>query len=93
MGDIAIYIGTVIAAIIVCEMLISLMPEGNMRKFVKLVIGILLLILIVTPLQNCSVQDLKIPEISDAQNEEKTQNSYQDIILDVYNRSLENNNN
>ena len=55
-GTILAYIGSIVTAIILSEVLLSLLPEGNMQKFVKPVIGILLLLLLLMLLQNALVQ-------------------------------------
>jgi len=92
MEGITIYIGSLAAAVVLCEMLLSLLPEGSMQKFVKMVVGILLLILIMSPLKNCDFSDVTIPEVFAEQEAENAQNNYEEIIMDVYNRALENKN-
>ena len=90
-GTILAYIGSIVTAIILSEVLLSLLPEGNMQKFVKPVIGILLLLLLLSPLKNCSSTDISVPETENT-GEKITGNTYEDLILDVYNQSLTNNN-
>ena len=65
-GTILAYIGSIVTAIILSEVLLSLLPEGNMQKFVKPVIGILLLLLLLSPLKNCSSTDISVPETENA---------------------------
>lgn len=90
-GTILSYIGSIVTAIILSEVLLSLLSEGNMQKFVKPVIGILLLLLLLSPLKNCSSTDISVPETEKA-GEKITENTYEDLILDVYNQSLANKN-
>lgn len=90
-GTILSYIGSIVTAIILSEVLLSLLPEGNMQKFVKPVIGILLLLLLLSPLKKCSSTDISVPETEKA-GEKITENTYEDLILDVYNQSLANKN-
>lgn len=78
-------------AIIAFEMLLSLLPEGNMKKFTRFTAGVLLMCMIVLPFKGCVNTRFSLSiEEQDAQN--VTKNNYEDIIWDVYNREIENKN-
>lgn len=82
------YILSISAAIILTEIILMLMPEGGIKKFARTALGILLMILILSPLENCGSI---LPEQPDAAYE-KSDITYSGIIMDVYNEAMSNNN-
>lgn len=81
------YIYTLTGAVLVSELFVILMPEGRLRRFARTAVGILLMLMILFPLKNCSVQELSIGTEKTAENAHKT--SYSDIIMDIYTDAME----
>lgn len=81
--------GNVALLIFLGEMLLCLLPAGNMRQFCKFTLSIVLTISVFGAILQLGAVDL--PEISAEQSNVQT-SSYEDVILDVYNRYFENKN-
>ena len=47
------YILAISAAIIMTEIILMLMPDGGMKKFARIALGILLMLMIITPVKSC----------------------------------------
>lgn len=85
MQDIKDYLIAVTVAIIISEMLLSLLPEGGVKRFVRFAAGILLIVMILNPIKGCTM-----PELSNRSVDSKK--SYSEIIWDVYSEGIENKN-
>ena len=81
------YILAISAEIIMTEIILMLMPDGGMKKFARIALGILLMLMIITPVKSCEID---VPE-TDADNN-NTGLTYSKIIMDVYNEAMSNNN-
>lgn len=80
------YILSICAAVLVSELLLMLLPNGNTRPFVELAVGIMLLFMLVSPFTKAGAV---MPQIEFEKTAEALPKSYTDVILDVYNGSLE----
>lgn len=85
-----IKIAAAAVAIFAAEMGLSLLPEGNMKKFCKFVVGMLLCAVVLTAMTGSLEIDL---QVESAASTKASYERYEDIIMDVYNQYLENNNN
>lgn len=94
MDNISIYVGSVVAAIIIAEMLMAIMPDGAMKGYAKLAAGILIMTMLVAPLAQCVGSGAEISSIwnENMPDEYTEQKTYSDIIFDVYTSGAENNN-
>ena len=90
MDQIYAWFGGVVATLIVMEMLLMLLPSGNFKKFVKVIAGIMVATMLISPLSRCSSVKL---ELNERQAAASPQKNYEDFAMDVYNRNLINNNN
>ncbi len=90
MEDFLLRVAAAAVALFASEMALCLLPEGNMKKFGKFVVGILLCLVLLSAVTQPPEVDLTL-ETSAAP--EVYYESYEDIIMDVYNRYLQNNNN
>ena len=83
------YIYAVTGAVLISEMCMMLMPEGGMKRFAKTAVGILLMLMLLMPLRNCSVEEL-FPENFTQKQNSAYKTSYSDIIMDIYTQAMEN---
>ena len=81
------YIYALTGAVLVSELFMMLMPEGNLRRFARTAVGILLMLMILFPLKNCSFREFSIRTVKDTGNTHKI--SYSDIIMDIYTDAME----
>ena len=89
MQEIYGYIAGIIAAIVIGEMLLALLPDGNMKRFVQVAIGLFIACMLIWPLKSCSSGELSLSIPSYTQQSVQTK-SAGEIIMDVYNSELEN---
>lgn len=74
--------------VIISEMLIMLLPSGKMKKFSRLAVGIIAMVMLIMPAKSCKEDiEITVPEITEEYQNNLT---YSDIIWDVYKRELEN---
>jgi len=90
MDQIYAWLGGVVATLIIMEMLLMLLPSGNFKKFVKVIAGIMVATMLISPLSRCS--DIRV-ELNGQPAAESQQKNYEDFAMDVYNRNIINNNN
>lgn len=75
----------------VCDII---MPDGNMKKYVKMVVGLVLVLAVISPLTQITpeISDIKIPEITQRKAAELkntiAEKEYQQIIM-LYGEKLE----
>ena len=74
----------IIYAAMLAEVVILIMPSGSMKKYVKLSAGILITLMLLSPIASCSNSDYSFGE-----NENISAGK---IITDVYNDLLQNTN-
>ena len=74
-----------VAALFLGEMALGLLPEGGMKKFCKLVLGLLVVFIF----NFIIIKDINSLSSSPAQDT----GSYEEFILDVYQKEMENKNN
>ena len=84
------YAAAAAVAVVVMEMVLSIMPEGSMKSMGKMAAGICILLMLLTPVKSCgSAAD--VPRFSEStQPEPEEKKSYDEIIMDVYNREIQN---
>ncbi len=84
-----------VAALFLGEMALGLLPEGGMKKFCKLVLGLLVVFMVLGILQPGELPELSVPQSDPAQSSSSAQDtgSYEEFILDVYQKEMENKNN
>jgi len=82
------YIYALTGTVLVGELFMLLMPDGKLKNFAKTAVGILLMLMLLYPLKNCSLQEVSFREKSRQQSAYKT--SYSDIIMDIYTNAVEN---
>lgn len=83
------YIYAVTGAVVVSELCMMLMPEGGMKRFVKTAVGVLLMMMLILPLQNCS-ENVFVMENLFSGETQTNKLSYSDIIMDIYTQAMEN---
>ena len=83
------YIYTVTGAVLVGELCMMLLPEGAMKRFARTAVGVMLMIAMLLPLQNCEKKAFSFAE-STAKENAAYKTSYSDIIMDIYERTMEN---
>lgn len=71
------------------EMLVCLLPVGGMKRFCKFALGIVLTLSVFSAI--AGLGEVELPTLS-AGEESFATNSYEDVILDVYNKYLQNKN-
>ena len=81
------YIYALTGAVLVSELFMLLMPEGKLRRFARTAVGLLLMLMILLPLKNCSLRELSIGTEKTVENKHKI--SYSDIIMDIYTDAME----
>ena len=80
------YVAGIAAAVLTGEMLLMLIPSGGMRKFARFSVGMLISLMLVTPLKGCDSEMIfEVPESDAGIHASKT---YEDFILDVYQSEL-----
>lgn len=85
----------IIYAAMLAEVVILIMPSGSMKKYVKLSAGILITLMLLSPIASCSNSDYNFGDIGPNMQEEERENeniSAGKIITDVYNDLLQNTN-
>ena len=94
MQEIFAYLGGIAVAVFAMEMLLSLLPDGNMKRFVRMAVGILLATLLLSPVGKLigGWDPFYFSMQEQTQGEEISEKSYEEMILDVYHSSLENKN-
>ena len=82
---------SVTVAILFSAMISTLLPETNIKKYIKVVLGIVVTIIILAPLFSLvrdtdikSEVDSVINEVNDISNDDREESRYTDYILDVY---------
>ncbi len=82
---------SVTVAILLSAMISTLLPESNIKKYIMVVLGIVVTIIILSPLFSLmndvdikSEVDSVINQVNDISNENKEESRYTDYILDVY---------
>ncbi len=86
-----VYMG--VAALFLGELAIGLLPEGGMKRFCKFILGILLVFIILGVWKPEKMPDLEFSVPQPAGSYAPDAASYEEIILDVYHREMENKNN
>ena len=81
--------GNVAILLFLGEMLVCLLPVGNMKRFCKFALSIVLTLCVFSAL--LGLGEVELPALS-ASAESTETNSYEDVILDVYNKYFENKN-
>ena len=81
------YIYALTGAVLVSELFMLLMPEGKLKGFARMAVGIMLMLMLLHPLKNCSLQEIAPGEKNAPQSAYKT--SYSDIIMDIYTDAME----
>jgi stage III sporulation protein AF len=82
---------SVTVAILFSAMISTLLPETNIKKYIKVVLGIVVTVIILSPLFSLgrdidirSEVDSIINEVNDLSHDDKAKSRYTDYILDVY---------
>ena len=82
---------SVTAAILLGAMLSMILPESGIKKYIKVVLGIVVTLIILTPLLEIfSDNDIRqeidnaIDEMGDISSSDRSSQRYTDYILDVY---------
>lgn len=83
------YIYAVTGAVLVSEMCMMLMPEGAMKRFARTAVGVLLMLMMLIPLQNCPKKEFSIGKGTEEESA-AYKTTYSDIIMDIYERTMEN---
>lgn len=86
-----VYMG--VAALFLGELAIGLLPEGSMKRFCKFILGILLVFIIFGVWNPEKMPDLNLWVEQPVQSDAASAASYEEIILDVYHKEMENKNN
>ena len=73
-------------ALLVCELLLILMPDGGMKRIAKFACGILIMSIVVVPITRCSYSGDKY----DGYNID-VKSTYSEIIINEYNKQFSNN--
>ncbi len=81
------YIYALTGAVLVSELFMLLIPEGTLRRFARTAVGLLLMLMILLPLKNCSLKEFSIGR--DPAHESTHKTSYSDIIMDIYTEAME----
>ena len=82
------YIYVLTGAVLLSELFMLLMPEGKLKRFAQTAVGMMLMLMLLIPLKNCSLQDFSAGQ--KAAQESAYKKSYSDIIMDIYTDALEN---
>ena len=87
----------IIYAAMIAEVVILIMPSGNMKRYVKLSAGVLITLMLLSPIASCDSASFlngeeNIEEEFDDYDNENENISAGKIITDVYNDLLENTN-
>lgn len=83
---------TVVAAVILITIIEMLLPDGNMKKYVKFFGGLILMLVIITPIINLFNSDIDIKKLIEANEIEVSNIEYElneNAIYDSYNNNLE----
>lgn len=86
-----VYMG--VAALFLGELAIGLLPEGGMKRFCKFILGILLVFIILGVWKPEKMPNLEFSVPQQAVSDAAGAASYEEIILDVYHKEMENKNN
>lgn len=86
------YVAFSVAALFLGELAIGLLPEGSMKKFCKFILGILLVFMVLGVIGPGSIPNLEVDLPWESQSVEVEGRTYEDLILDVYHREMENKN-
>lgn len=86
------YVAFSVAALFLGELAIGLLPEGSMKKFCKFILGILLVFMVLGVIKPGSMPDLEVNLPQQSQDAQVNGGTYEDLILDVYHREMENKN-
>ena len=81
------YIYALTGAVLVSELFMMLMPEGKLRRFARTAVGLLLMLMILLPLKECSAREFSFGVEKPQGNAHKI--SYSDIIMDIYTDAME----
>lgn len=82
------YIYAVVGTVFLSELCMMLMPEGGMKRFAKTAVGVLVMLMLLTTPEKCSLQKITWSKRdTPAENAYKT--SYSDIIMEIYTRESE----
>ena len=73
------WLGGIAAALVLMEMLLLLLPSGNLKKFTKVIAGIMLATLLISPLSSCAKDRIDTSTFSNIKSSGQKQS------LDVYN--------
>lgn len=84
------YVAAAAVTVVVMEMALSIMPEGSMKSMGKMAAGICILLMLITPVKSCSLETGDFHLEQSASQEAEQKKSYDDIIMDVYNRKIQN---
>jgi Stage III sporulation protein AF (Spore_III_AF). len=92
--DLKNYIVTIVSTVILNEILLMILPDGNMKKYIKVVCAIVILIIIVTPfigLLTGSAPAVDIQNILKGLNQSYIQKTDIDIYQNYVNTIFERN--
>lgn len=81
----------IIIAIIICIIIECLIPEGNNKKYIKVVIGIYIMYISLSPILNLFNYDFKLENIFEIEAYEETYSSIDNELKDVYILGIEEN--
>ncbi len=93
MQQILNYVYVSVAALFLGELAIGLLPEGGMKKFCKFILGLLLVFMVLGMLRPEAALDFEVSLQPPEQSAAIEAGSYEELILDVYHREMENKNN
>ncbi|MEI6101067.1 MAG: stage III sporulation protein AF [Eubacteriales bacterium] len=92
--DLKNYIVTIVSTVVLNEILLMILPDGNMKKYIKVVCAIVILIIIITPfvgLLTGSAPTVQIQNILNGFNQsyiEKTDiDIYQNYVNTIFERN------
>ena len=82
---------TMAAIVVLGSMCEVLLPEGSFQKYVRLAIGLVLVMSLVSPLKGCSRAEVTVPELEEPvyQTREMMASAQQKDVAYLYRRNLE----
>jgi stage III sporulation protein AF len=92
--DLKSYVATIVSTVVLNEILLLILPEGGMKKYVKVVCAIVVLIIIITPFVSIlggGGASLPIENILNGFNQSYIENTdidiYQNYVDKIYERN------
>lgn len=86
------FVAGVLGVILLSEIMLMIMPDGSIKRYVRLAAGVLAATMMIAPIRSCGINGGTVIEQSGEQQVCSDERTYSDIIMDVYNQAMENKN-